>query len=432
MSDEITLAYSENWSITKRIAFRFAFVFLILFIILQNNGAYPFWYLLDFMYSFLSDFIPWVGKNILNINRKIDVAPNGSGDTTYDNIIVFCILVISSAATVLWSIADRKRKSYNTLYYWLTVAVRYYVAFMLFTYGMVKIFKLQFPYPDMYRMSEPYGHSTPMGLAWTFFGYSKGYNWFVGIAELFALLLLFRRTLALGAVITLMTTLNIAAVNFFFDVPVKLMSVMLVGMMLFLLARDLRRIFTFFLTQRPVDLPAIQSPDIKRKWMRVLKNTFKFALLGYVVGWGGYELSQVEGRGEAPKPDWYGLYEINEVIHINDTITAPHATSFLWKEVVLGRSNQVFVRMMNDSSCGYTMHIFVPDTTMTFVPNDQRLKNHKSVFRYDMSDSANIRLTGNLNGDSVLFVLHKVAGDESDFKLDSTDFHWISDKPNNK
>ena len=67
-----------------------------------------------------------------------------------------------------------------------------------------------------------------MGLAWTFLGFSKGYNLFMGVAELMAGLLLFRRTVAIGAIITLMTTANVMAVNYFYDVPVKIVSTALV------------------------------------------------------------------------------------------------------------------------------------------------------------------------------------------------------------
>lgn len=429
---DLSSGSSPSWSASQKITFRFIFVFAVLFIIFENNGAYPFWFLLEFINTFLLDFIPWVGANILHLSSPVDLTPSGSGDTTFDNVLVFCILVVAAISTVIWSIVDRRRTSYTTLYYWITVAIRYYIAFMLFSYGMVKIFKLQFPYPDIYRMSEPYGKSTPMGLAWTFFGHSKGYNLFVGIAEVLSLLLLFRRTLTLGAVITLITTLNILAVNLFFDVPVKMMSTVLVLMTLFLLSRDLQNIWAFFLKKNPVHLERIPAPVFRHKWQRILKGTIKYLSIAVVVVWGTIEVSQTEGRDEAPKPAWYGLYEINEVTHYDDTVSTPHPAIFPWKEVVLGRENQVFVKMMNDSSCAYTMNIFVPDTTLTLTPNDERFENNKHVFHYDMSDSTNIRLTGRLNNDSVMFVLHQIADDENDFRLDTTAFHWISEKPNNR
>ncbi len=430
--NELSATSTSPWTATEKILFRFCFVFFSLYIIFENNNAFPFWRVPGFLQSGLESLIPWIGEKILGISYKVSLQESGSGDTTFINIMVLCFLVTASVTTVVWSLIDRKRISYAKMYYWFTVVLRYYIALMLFGYGMVKIFKLQFPYPDIYRMSEPFGKSSPMGLAWTFFGYSKGYNWFVGIAEVLSLLLLFRRTLTLGLIITLMTTLNIMAVNFFFDVPVKLLSTVLVLMTLFLLARDLKHIFTFFLTDNPVNLPVIAPPKIERKWLRILKHSFKFILIVYTTVWAVVQISAVESRDEAPKPDWYGLFEINEVIHFNDTISEPHAKVFPWKQIVFSRTNVTYVRMMDDSIGKYSLRIFTPDTTMSFVPAEQKFKKNKHVFKYDFSDSANIRLRGNLNGDSVLFVLHKIAGDESDFRLDSTGFHWISDKPNNR
>jgi hypothetical protein len=72
-----------------------------------------------------------------------------------------------------------------------------------------------------------------MGLAWAFLGFSKGYILFMGLAEICAGLLLFRRTMTFGAIITLMTAMNVMAVNYFYDVPVKILSTHLVLMTLF-------------------------------------------------------------------------------------------------------------------------------------------------------------------------------------------------------
>ena len=220
---------SNKWSLFELIGFRFSFIYLLLYIIIQNNGAYPFWGgLMSYPTKLLQKFIPWVGDNILNLSYEITTFTNGSGDTTYDYVIVFVIFVTAVFGSILWSILDRRRVNYTKLYYWLTVAVRFYVGLMLINYGLVKVIKLQFPSPSFYRLLEPYGDSSPMGLAWTFLGFSKGYNLFMGIAEVAAVLLLFRRTLTFGLIITLMTTANVMTVNYFYDVPVKLLSTHLV------------------------------------------------------------------------------------------------------------------------------------------------------------------------------------------------------------
>src|SRR5262245_55474544 len=96
---------SPHWNISKRIAFRFVFIFFGLFIILSNNGAYPFWNII-FKYptEFLHTLIPWIGKNILRLSYDITVFTNGSGDTTYDYVIVFTAAAIGLTGTIIWSI----------------------------------------------------------------------------------------------------------------------------------------------------------------------------------------------------------------------------------------------------------------------------------------------------------------------------------------
>jgi hypothetical protein len=59
----------------------------------------------------------------------------------------------------------KEKKDHSALEDWLRIALRYFLAFVLFTYGFFKIFKLQFPTPDPGRLTETYRDSTPMGLA---------------------------------------------------------------------------------------------------------------------------------------------------------------------------------------------------------------------------------------------------------------------------
>ena len=165
------LTTSNQWPVWQLILFRFAFVFFGLYIIIQNNGAFPFWdVLMTYPTEGLHLFIPWVAKTFLSLKEPITVFTNGSGDTTYDNVIVLTIFVISIFSMIIWSVLDRNRQNYDQLYAWLLVGIRFYVGLMLINYGMVKVFKMQFSSPGPYRLLQSYGDSSPMGLAWTFLG----------------------------------------------------------------------------------------------------------------------------------------------------------------------------------------------------------------------------------------------------------------------
>ena len=108
----------------------------------------------------------------------------------------------------------KKHKNYFEL------AARIYVFGLLSTYGLGKIVGGQF-----YRTIPPELAQTPLGeigsfdLAWTFFGYSSLYIYFIGGSQLIgAFLLLFEKTKLLGAAILIPILLNIIVVDFCFEI----------------------------------------------------------------------------------------------------------------------------------------------------------------------------------------------------------------------
>src|SRR5262249_49300959 len=155
----------------------------------------------------------WVGSHVFG--TEITVRTNGSGDTTWDYVRVFCLLCLAGVATAVWSLLDRRRTGYPRLFQALRVDVRLYLAAILITYGAVKVIKSQFPNPTLDRLVQPFGDASPMGLLWTFMGASPGYNLFAGGGELLAgLLLTTRRTTLLGALLGLGVMGNVAALTF--------------------------------------------------------------------------------------------------------------------------------------------------------------------------------------------------------------------------
>lgn len=425
------LSINPTWSSFKKIGFRFFFIFFSLFIIIQNNGVFPFWSeLMAYPTKLLHTFIPWVGKHVLHLSYDITVFTNGSGDTTYDYVIIFCIVVTAFAVTIIWTLLDRKRTNYQILYYWLTAAIRYYVALMLFNYGLYKVIKLQFPTPDLYRLTQTYGDSSPMGLAWTFLGFSKGYNWFMGIAEIAALLLLFRRTMTLGALITLGTTANVMAVNYFYDVPVKIVSTMLVIMTLFLLSKDIIRLARFFFTGKSVSLPKIKSPVFRKKWVGIAKTIFKILLIGCYTIYGTYELKQMEKQyGEAaPKPTLYGLYNVDSFVINNDTVPPLITDSLRWREFIVEWEGFARFRHMTDSASRYETVIDTVAKKIEFKLRPDSSLKYTLYYNIPSPDKLNFR--GVIKNDSIS--VYMTRKDTKEFLLMSRGFNWINEYPLNR
>src|SRR3569833_367619 len=123
---EQAISTTQPWSFMKKLLFRFSFLFFVLYIFLNPNGFFPY---VDYAYNlYISPFqklIPWIGKHILHLSYDITTFTNGSGDTTYDYVILLFLTVMAFIGCIIWTLIDRKRNSYNALYYWLTTQLRY-------------------------------------------------------------------------------------------------------------------------------------------------------------------------------------------------------------------------------------------------------------------------------------------------------------------
>ena len=189
----------------------------------------------------------WVGSTVFNV--KVIIQPTGSGDTMRNYIGCFCAAVIAATIAVAWTVLFLSlslfgfRTSADKWLHRLTrVLVRFFLIQELFLYGFVKVFPLQFSPPSSFRLTQQLGDMSPMGLLWTFMGFSTPYQIFTGSVEVLGgLLLISRRTTLLAALVTVGAMTQIFALNMCFDVPVKLYSLHYLVMGLFLAAPDLPR-----------------------------------------------------------------------------------------------------------------------------------------------------------------------------------------------
>ena len=222
--DETATPPAPSWHPAARVGFRLAFAYL---------AAY--WLIPQVAWDAI---VTRVGPSVFGV--EVLVRPNGSGDTTYAYVQLACEVGLAVAAAAVWTALDRRRPSYPRLGEWLLVACRYFLAVVMLGYGFAKVFTGQFPAPSLETLMRPYGDSSPMRLVWTFMGYSRPYGVFTGLAEVVGgLLLLSRRTTTLGALVIIGVMVNVAMLNFCFDVPVKIFSTQLL-----LIAVDVLHVLT--------------------------------------------------------------------------------------------------------------------------------------------------------------------------------------------
>lgn len=428
-----------SWTASRKLLFRFFFAFFLLYIVLNPNAGVPKVDLLfDLYIQPFHHLIPWIGQHILHLSKPITVFTNGSGDTTYDYVTLLFLFVVAILASLGWSFLDRKRASYNVLLYWLTTIVRYYLAITMLSYGYSKVFKAQFPAPDVFRMMEPYGESSPMGLAWTFMGYSQGYNYFTGFAEVLAgLLLFFRRTTTIGALVALVVSANIMAMNYCFDIPVKLLSTMMVVMSLFLLSDNIRQLSGLFFGHRTVRLVVPRRPLIRKRALSITLIAAKFLLIAYVVA--GYAFSAFDRMqrygDDAPHTPLYGIYNTKVFLVGKDTLPGLPGDTTRWKQLVIGGSSNfsyAVLKMMNDSLKGFESKTDTTQRLLTISDYDDSTKRWLLHYRSQGKDS--LILWGSREwgrrSDSILIALTRYPADY--FPLARRKFSWINEYPYNR
>ncbi|MES2112642.1 MAG: hypothetical protein V4577_28065 [Bacteroidota bacterium] len=432
-----------NWSNVQKIAFRFCFLLFILFIFFDPNGL-PF---VDeetgiFYLTPLHKLIVWIAAHVLHLSKPITVFTNGSGDTTYDYLVMLLIAFLSAIGAIIWSIASRNTRNYNKMLYWLTVVIRYYVAINMVAYGSAKIIKLQFPSPTLHRLMEPLGNMSPMGLAWTYMGFSTAFNYFTGFAELITGLLLFnRKTTTLGAVVGLAVTGNIMAINYCFDVPVKIVATALVLMCLFILVRDTRRLVNFFFKNEDAQPSNLSPHRFKAKWKNITLTVFKWVLILYVIIFNFNQAIGLEKQyGEkAPKALLYGIYNVESFVVNRDTIMPLKTDTVRWDKLIISYPGNAEIKFVNDSVKYWQLK--VDEKKHTAAANTYTDTIHKYLFTYTISKTAHKKPDGRIdtisyltfrgahNKDSLSIKLRRM---DNKSPLMSRGFHWINEYPYNR
>ena len=190
----------------------------------------------------------------------------GSGDTTLQYVRVFLSFVAALSGTAIWP----------------RLLIRYFMALMSMGYGYSKVFM----------------------------GASAAYTIFGGVAEVTGgSLLRLCRTTALGALVTFGVMTNIVALNYCYDIPVKLHSTHYLLMSAFLLAPDFHRLVNVFLLNRRAEPADLRVPAFRTGWplwasRRVWAIVIAIGVIANGVG-GNKKFAAPKSR-----PPLYGLYAV--------------------------------------------------------------------------------------------------------------------------
>lgn len=355
----------------------------------------------------------WTGENIIGLEQLEKIKMTGSGDTAFDYVKLFTIIILSVLVTGLLFLFRTKINTEKIIVFVRTYA-RYFLAFILLSYGFSKFFDGQFSYPSLERLDQKIGDSSPMGLLWTFMGYSKTYSVFGGLCQVSAgFLLFFRRTSVLGSLLALMVMTNIVVLNFSYDVPVKLFSAHLALISLLILYPNLRNLFNLLFLKKAVELIPEKSL-IKKKEI----GYGVLALKVLVITIGVFVLSIVTVRSVFDKP-----------AHNLQAIYYPEEfTENQWDKLIINNRNAT-VFYSEKKYEDFDIEIDMKQQTIELKSKSDTLNVYKLKYRF-YNDDKTMYLAGTFKTDSIS-TNFKVKRKE-DFELVKRGFNWINKYPYNK
>jgi hypothetical protein len=419
---EVNISVNE-WSPGKKQAFRFSFIFLTLYILVNPNDVVPFFhYIQRFTRQPSYHLVNWLSGALLHIPDSLSNSIHTSTDTTFNYLVVLFTIVFACLGSAIWFFADRKSSNYNKLHEILFVILRYYLGITWIAYATLKMIHLQFPELTPVTLMHTYGESLPRELAWNFMGYSTGFNYFVGISEyVIGILLFFRRTYTLGNLIAIGALINILAFNYYFDDNVKLLSTMLMVMSLFLLSKDIKPLTDVLFRGKVASIETSRFYSFDNK-KRKLFNLLEYVLIIFVVYFDFHTFStrakQLGYIGK--KPPLYGVYDVKTCVINNDTLKPLITDNFRWNKLVVSLPGKAAVIRMSNNMQYFVINI---DTAKRIIQLAGKTDTgNKYLFTYDLKDSI-LSIRGKHLNDSLQMQLKQVNLDS--LPLLKHKFHWV-------
>ncbi|MES2521726.1 MAG: hypothetical protein V4617_03425 [Gemmatimonadota bacterium] len=349
----------------------------------------------------------WVAQHLFGV-----ASPGGAngdnGDTAEEFARVLLCVVIGIAGAIVWTVADRRRPRAEWTESVLRVLLRYSIVLGLMGYAIAKILPQQFPPLTLPALERRVGDLTPMALLWTFMQFSRPYAFMAGLLELVPIVLLcFRRTALLGALVCLPVMLNVTLMNYAYGVPVKLYATMITLSCIVLILYDAPRLLDLFVRNRPVGASR-ESTIVQDRVAWHWRAAIKFVVVGSVVV---SCVRAMSGTLAGPPPPTSAATGTWQVVPL--TPDAP------WRRLTIDGAG-VLIRTADDVAIRCALDSFPVAGPLSMQCRDGR----RGTFDWTRS-SDTLRLEGTFDGAPVSFVATWV--DRTSYTLMRSEFRWFFD-----
>ena len=423
MTGELTTE-SQEGSLSRKLLslFLITYIFLYMFLV-PAFGIIPLYdYVITYGAQALNFVSIWVGKTLLSIpHEKLEMPNSEEGIINYVKLISLVGLSLIISLTIF--LFTKKQKNHTKLYSFVLLYARYFLGLTMLGYGFSKVYDGQFVAPGLHTLEEPFGNFSPIGVLWTFMGYSKTYAAFTGLFEIVGgFLLFFRRTTALGALIIIGVMINVVMLNFCFDVTVKLFSCHLLLISIFILSPDIKRLVDFFIFNKTSVL-SVTKLELPKKWMRVTRIIVKPAVITgitalYIIP---YYLGEDWG---APYKSINGTYRVTNFILNRDTLPPLTTDTVRWSKLLL-ETGAAKITTMADSSSMYGFEIDSVHKTLKLISEADTTEKYS--FIYENKPDNYFSISGIFRSDTISVLFKKKT--LLDYPLiKKKGFHWVNDQ----
>ena len=346
-------------------------------------------------------------------------------DVHSDTVAMYVLVLLLFVIAVIISLALMKIKKWalcrDKTFAFIYRLLCYYLALQLLKYGVDKIFKNQFYLPEPNTLYTPMGRIPKDLLYWSSMGTSHFYNVFLGSMEtLAALFILIKRTRLFGLLLSLFIMINVVAVNFGFDISVKLFSLLLLFLTIYLLTPYIKSLYEFFFTRRTVAGKQATGAAIliQNRFLSACLKWFTAGIIFLEVFYPFMKTGNYNGDKTA-RPYMHGAYEVTQYIAGTDTL---EPVSFPVKRFFIHKDSYMIFQDREEEMTDYKLSYDIDK--YEYVLTDYQLHKTTVHINYNKADSV---LILQYSKDGKAFLLAGKALDWKKLPAVRSSFHWTVD-----
>jgi hypothetical protein len=244
---------------------------------------------------------------------------------------------------------------------------------------------------------------------------------------------MFRKTTLVGSLLTIAVMTNVLMINMFFDVPVKLLSIILLLIAVLITSLNFKPIWNFFVKGVTTKKYTRAFPFKDREW-KIIGYTIKGIIVTAILGIQTYSIGIQYLNKPAPL-GIAGIYEVEKFVLSSEPLPPITTDSTRWNRIIIDDINpgRIAIDFMNGDRVQFYAEINeISKTIAGKAPlHPEYFKDSYSEFTvsWDSISDMELSIQGSLGKDSIYVRLKKTPIEK--IPLLNRGFNWINEVPYN-